>query len=257
MKKIALAALMFGCMGTVWAIEKKIEPIRESIDPTMKVLIAKDVRGVLLEARGPYKVIKKKNGELLSYGTSGKRFVAHALSEGLRWSEEYPGTYEVMVVPTSASTTLYVDGYQYKGSMTFFSSKRGAITVINEVALEDFVKGSLSAKLNEETNPEAAQALAIVERTNGYSRIYRRGNASSSLWDATAKEVNYFGMGLISKSVDEAVCKTAHVVIQENGGAPLEVVELSLKQAKTLADGGLDAKRILRKVCPQITTLIA
>src|SRR5262249_48102922 len=90
------------------------------VGPKIKVLLEKDVPSAFLEAKGHYRVLRKDSGNVLSSGTVGKRFVVHALQDGLRWGEEYPDVYQISIVPLTPESALYVNGIQYKGAISIY-----------------------------------------------------------------------------------------------------------------------------------------
>lgn len=246
---VAILSLSIGEKGV--AAEKKEVKLQAKIEePSIRVLIAKDVRGALLEARGPYKVVDRERRELLTHEEEGKRFVIHALANGLRWGEEYPDVFSVTIEPLKSSTVLYVDGLQYKGSIHVYSGKRGAVTVINEVPIEEYVKSTIAMQLGSTLSKEALAAMSIASRTVAYAHVFHReGNQP---WDISAKESGYTGMGVTmgNNGIDEAVSTTRHIVLEE-GGVPLRSVAFSPDEAEKLAARGLDAKKILRNMAPK------
>lgn len=224
----------------------------EQDGPKIKVLLAKEVRSALLEARGAYRVLNKDGKKLLSFGMTGKRFVAHALSNGLRWGEEFPGIYTITVAPLDPTTCFYVDGLQYKGMLHVYCSTKGNITIVNEVPVEEFVKCTLPLKISSAISREAMAAMVIAARTNAYAKVYYRPE-TPSLWDISAKEAGYLGLGVTmgKTGVEDAVFATEHIVLEESPGVPLRNVALTPTDAEALASRGLDAKRILRNATPQ------
>lgn len=248
---LVICCLALSALSLQGRAADKIAKVQVKIDePTIRVLIAKDVRGALIEARGPYKVMDTHRKELLSHGWQGKRFVMHALTNGLRWGEEYPEVFSVSIEPLSSDTIFYIDGMQYKGFIHVFSGKRGAVTVVNKVPIEDFVASTLALQINQTISKEALAAMSIAARTVAYSHVFHKEN--SALWDIAAQEVGYLGMGVTlgKTGIDEAIIETRHVVLEE-GGAPLRSVPFSFDEAEKLASKGLNAKKILRNLAPQ------
>lgn len=220
-------------------------------EPKIRVLLAKEARGVLLEARGGYTVCQKSNGKQITKGSTGKRFVAHALSNGLRWGEEYPDVYGISIQPSDENTCFYVDGMQYKGNIEILCTKKGFVNVVNEVAIEDYIKSTLALELTAPVSKEAGAAIAIAARTNAFATVFYRDK--NSLWDVTAKDAKYLGLGvtMAKNGVDQAVALTEKIVLEDKNGKPMKGINLAPKDAEALAVRGLDAKRILRNVVPQ------
>jgi stage II sporulation protein D len=216
----------------------------------IRVLLEKDASSALLEAKGEYRVINRENGEILSCGSLGKRFVIHALQEGLRWGEEYPGVYRILVAPEDKSTKMFVNGIQYAGSIAVYHSKNNKILVVNEVPIEEYIKSTLNLKYESPLSKEAIAAIAIAARTNAYALTQ---NKTKRPWDISASEGDYLGSSLSFKKnfVDEAVDWTRFIVMESktNDGI-ITNLHLEAEKAQELADRGLDAKKILQKACP-------
>lgn len=223
------------------------------IGPKIKVLLEKDVSSALLEARGSYKVIRKDSGSVLSSGSMGKRFVIHALQDGLRWGEEYPDVYQITLVPTTRASSIYVNGIQYKGIVSVFHVRNNHITIVNEVPIEEFLKSTLAVQFEESLPKEAMAALAIAARTEAYSRVLQ-GQSITRPWDISAQEAGYFGFGVTQRKngVDEAVEWTRFMVLESTKQeGPAQNVRLAATQADDLAKKGFDAQKILTSTFPQ------
>lgn len=220
--------------------------------PKIRVLLEKDIPSSFLEVRGPYRVIRKDGGSLLSSGNSGKRFVVHAIQDGLRWGEEYLDVYQITVVPTDPKTVMYLDGIQYKGAISVYHVRDNKITVVNEVPIEDYLKSTLAIQYVEPLHREALCALAITARTLAYACALH-GKSSSRPWEIVAKEVNYFGHGVTEqrKGIEEAVEWTRYMVMESpQTGGPLQNIHLAPTKAQELARSGYDAKKILQSSFP-------
>lgn len=226
----------------------------ENHEPLIRVLIAKDINAALLEAKGPYAVLREGSKEILSSGSLGKRFVVQPIDCGLRWGEEYPDDYQIQVIPRqlpgAPETTMYVDGIQYRGSMTIYYNKAGGICIVNEVPLEDFLKSTLASEFATSLSPEAMASYAIAARTNAYAQI-AQAKSAKRVWDISGPLSKYYGLGVTKQKngVDEAVDKTKYIVLTK-GNAPVLNVALSKEEAESKSASGLDAKKILTNICP-------
>lgn len=245
-KMFFLSALLFAPL--LFAAEQKVEKseVKTSNEPTIRVVIADSVPSVILESNGPYSVINKETGELLSLGSLGKRYAVYMLKEGLRWGEEFVDIYSIQVTPKGDDPMLYVDGMQYKGAVTLYGREDGTLLVVNEVPLEDYVKSTLSAQINNVLSKEALAAMAISARTVAYKSVLENKN---NLYDVTARETAYFGHGVTKKksNVESAVEATCHIVMSGDGKVPTRI-PLNVEEASSLASQGLNAKEILKKV---------
>lgn len=222
--------------------------------PRIKIMLAKDTTSVLVEAKGKYCVVRKDTGDILSHGAAGKRFVMHALQDGLRWGEEYPDVYQILLLPQSPETVFYVNGIQYKGSLAAYHVRDNRVTVVNEVAIEDYVKSILAIRLEEDMPKEAMAAMAIAARTEAYGRMLG-GKGSLRPWDVMADEVGYYGFGVTCQQngTDEAVDLTRFMVMESTKQPGLiPNPTLSAAKADELAKAGYDAQKILKSSFPHI-----
>lgn len=220
--------------------------------PKIKVMLAKDVASLLVEAKGSYCVVRKDTGSILSHGSTGKRFVMHALQDGLRWGEEYPDVYQVLLRPQSPETVFYVNGIQYKGSLAVYHVRDNRITLVNEVAIEDYIKSILAVRLENNMSKEAMEALAIAARTEAYARVVG-GKGSLRPWDVIAEDVGYYGFGVTCQrnGTDEAVELTRYMVMESTKQeGPYQNPQLIPTKADELAKLGYDAQKILKTSFP-------
>jgi len=221
--------------------------------PSIRVLLEKDVSSAFLEAKGPYRVMRRDSGSSLSTGGLGKRFVIHAIQDGLRWGEEYPDVYQICIVPLSKETSILVNGIQYKGAISIYHVRDHHITIVNEVPIEEYLKSTLTVQYENSLSKEAMAALAIAARTEAYNQALQ-GSSSPRPWDIAAHEVSYYGYGVTQRKngVEESVDLTRYMVLEsvKNKG-PAQNIRLIPDKADALAKQGCDAQKILRTYFPQ------
>lgn len=230
--------------------KNNVQESRVPEGPKIRVLLEKNVSSALLEAKGKYRVVRRDTGRVLSSGNFGKRFVIHSIVDGLRWGEEYPEVYQIAVQPLSPETSFFVNGIQYKGSISIYQVKDNNITVVNEVAIEDFVKSTLSLELNQSLSKEALSALAILARTQAYA-LALQGKGNNRPWDTSAKIENYFGYAVAEQpnGVAAAVDWTRFMVMESSKGVPTDIA-IDTQKAEELALKGCDAQKILKTLVP-------
>lgn len=244
--------LMSSTASLTAAMPSSVQGTHLPAGPKIKVLLEKDVPSAFLEARGKYRVVQKDSGAILSNGVVGKRFVVHALQDGLRWGEEYPDVYQISIIPLSSETFFYVNGIQYKGAISIYHVRENHITIVNEVSIEDFLKSTLALKFDQPYTKEALAAIAIAARTEAYKKVLS-GRSSSLPWDALAKDEGYLGYSvtLNENGVNVAVDWSRFMVVEsvKNGGL-LPNPHLSPTKADELAKLGMDAQQILKATFP-------
>lgn len=222
------------------------------VGPKIKVLLAKDVPSAFLEAKGQYRVVRKDSGSILSQGAVGKRFVVHALQEGLRWGEEYPDIYQISLVPMAQDSYVLVNGIQYQGNVSIYHVRNNLITIVNEIAIEDYLKSTLAIQFEKPLSKEAMAALAITARTDAYNQVLQ-GKVSACPWDVTAQEACYFGFGVTGQKngVEEAVDWSRYMVLESlQPGTIVQNIHLLPEAADKLAQKGFDAQKILKTTFP-------
>lgn len=179
--------------------------------PTIKILVAKDVNSIEVEADGPYRVFNPADSCVTGYGLFGKCYPVHATEDGLKWGESFPSTYQIAIVPASNKTQLFVDGVAYTGSI-FVYQIGNKVNIVNQTKVEDYLKCTLPTKLDCNLKDEAMAAAVIAARTDIYYKALRHEKA---FFQVDAKEVGYHGLDCIkSRNVDRAVDATRYLVMK-------------------------------------------
>lgn len=240
----------------------------------IKVLIAHDKPGVVLEVKGQYalydpNIVKKGNYKHITSRFLGKRKFIQAISDGIRWGEEFPGIFQLLVVPEDESTKTIVDGVSYKGALFIYNiAETGTISIVNEVLIDDYLNSVLSHQYKERMSEEAANAIAIAARTNA---LYFAENPKSPYWSVDATQVGYVGNSVVreTSSIVQAIEATKQMVMSQarnnEGTKPfpaewmlfpnqskqdVRLASISLQEAEKLAQKGDHAAEILKKAFP-------
>lgn len=237
--------------------------------PQIDVLIVNDKPGVLLEVRGNYQLRDPNKNELLSKRYIGKKKYLQALSGGLRWGEEFPGLFQLQIVPEDPAMTTVVDGVEYRGTL-FIYDIGGSISIVNRIPIENYLKSILPSKFNEDLPEETLAALVIASRTDAY---YQTQNPRSRFWAVDAAQVGYRGVESerCDSAVEHAIDLTRHMALSktgvyegtlttfptkwskqsaasghQNGGA----ARISIGEAEDMARNGSHAAQILSRAFP-------
>jgi stage II sporulation protein D len=133
-----------------------------------------------------------------------REVVASAAGAGRLFSSSAPVTF----ASDSESTPVRFDERPYRGRIEIFTNTRGALTVVNVLRLEDYVKGVVPNELSAGGFPllEAHKAQAIAARTYA---LRNRGQFMSQGYDLlpTTRSQVYRGLAsenpLSSRAVDE------------------------------------------------------
>ncbi|AGS01836.1 SpoIID/LytB domain-containing protein [Chlamydia trachomatis] len=250
MKKLNLLVLLgvfCGVSGVGDADVKVSDALSQSIlvEPKIRVLLLSESTTALIEAKGAFSVFG--DGELLRVSSQGQRCAAHALYGGIRWGENYPNVECLKIEPLDGAASLFVDGIQYKGAIYIHRTDRSCLFIVNELAVEDYLKSTLSVKYLKELDKEALSACVILERTALYERLLA-GN-SHSFWHVNAQEDRYGGFGVTSQfyGVEEAVDWTSRLVLDNPEGLVFNADYLLRANVDRLAIEGYNARQILEK----------
>jgi len=111
-----------------------------------------------------------------------------------------------------------VDGRQVRGSVTLVE-ERGGLRVVNELALEDYVAGTLLGEVSEGFGDVVLRAQAIATRTYA---LHRRAHTRSPDYDVEASTTGqvYLGLDGETPAVREAVDATRGQILTF-GGEPI------------------------------------
>lgn len=261
---ILTATLLTGkVQGGVWESMSSYFSTKPDANDSMKILILHDKPGVVLEVKGKYQIFDPNTKELLSSRFVGKRKYIQPMQDGIKWGEEFPGIFQIVINPEDKSTTTIVDGIEYRGRIYVYDIG-GAISIVNEISFDEYVKTILSSKLQQPLPEEALAALAIAARTNAY---YLKQNSRSNFWTVDAKQIGYHGYALSNPSslIEQAVKATHNMVMRESSNpflAQWDIVDasapnakpvtskISIEQAAMFAHQGDHAAQILRKAFP-------
>lgn len=245
MKKMSFLACLASVflLGAVGALEKPVSP-------SIKVLIANSKPGLLLEVRGKYKIYDPHTMEHLSTRFVGKRKYLQALSNGIKWGEEFPGIYQLLIVPDDPRTITLIEGVPYEGSLYIYDVA-GQISVVNDVDIEKYVDSILTAQNQEVVSPESLGALAIANRTQAY---YYANHPKTQFWAVEAGKAGYQGYMGRNSSVEKALQTTKYLVLTEGDqpfNARWEEAKIAAGDTSKLASQGENAVEILKKAFPR------
>lgn len=148
------------------------------------------------------------------YTLPSREVVASAPGTGRLFSSSAPVTF----ASDSETTPVRFDDKPYRGRIEVFSNTRGALTVVNVLGLEDYVKGVVPNELSAGGYPliEAHKAQAIAARTYA---LRNRGQFNSQGYDLlpTTRSQVYRGLGSENSLSSRAVDETRGIIATYNG----------------------------------------
>jgi stage II sporulation protein D len=198
-----------GGIGLLTDISVKDKPA------TIKVLIAKDKKSVLLEAKGGYGVYNPSSQLQLATGAASKRDFVFYRPEGMVWGDQFSDISSIRIVPLDAQSSILVDGIEYRGCVELHAQK-GGLSIINEVDIERYLKSTLTFSFAEEMDSEVLEAVAIAARTHAY---YLMTRGPDTVWHIDATDAGYEGNALTLQNlnVHQAIQNTRNMIMTFDG----------------------------------------
>jgi stage II sporulation protein D len=128
----------------------------------------------------------------------------------------YPGRW--LAVSPSSGPGVRVQGKRYRGRILVFLNERGTLNLINELPIEQYLRGVVPSEMGPEqyNQVEALKAQAVAARTYTLSNL---GEFSREGYDicATPRCQVYGGVGVEHPLSDRAVAETAGQVLLYKG----------------------------------------
>lgn len=125
-----------------------------------------------------------------------------------RWESRLAGTDRVVLVPGGESRAV-VDGRPYRGLVEVLRTAGGGVLAINELPLEDYLRGVVPEELGPGLFPEfeAQKAQAVAARTYAYANLGQFSQEGFDLCDTPRCQV-YGGAASEQPLSDQAVIET-------------------------------------------------
>ncbi len=246
-----------------------IEPESQQ-PPSIRVLVCHDASSAMVEVKGKYNVFDPYKNEKIATRFSARRSSLEAISTGIKWGEEFVGTYQLKIVPDDSKTRVVVNGIEYSGVLYVYDVG-GRVSIVNEVDIEDYVTAVLSPLFDKPLSKEGMNAIAIAARTDAY---HLSQHAANPFWHAQANNVGYTGYALKGKQngVADAVRSTRYMVMSQSTPYSGSITtfstsvvtknfptkrenstSLSVDEVELLASKGKRADKILSQIFPSTT----
>jgi stage II sporulation protein D len=117
---------------------------------------------------------------------------------------------------TSARGPLVINGRQYRDQLRIFPGPNGDLWVINELPLENYLRGVVHCEISSQWPWEAVKAQAVVARTYA---TFQRGNRTAELYDVDSgvSDQVYEGVGKEDPQSRKAVAETEGELVLYQG----------------------------------------
>ncbi len=132
--------------------------------PKIRVSLVNGAQEVRIAVGAPFEGRDLESGELLIQGIGLNETVARAGSRGMVLGNTELTSRRVRL-STAQDASISLNGSPYRGDMLLLEAKPGAITVVNELAMEEYLAGVIGSEMPLTWPKAALQAQAIAART--------------------------------------------------------------------------------------------
>ncbi len=194
--------------------------------PMVRIGLLVNQSSVRMTGTGSFKVVDHSSEEVI--GTSSRGEVWNMQANGAWIDVSTPdgdaqGLYTgpIRVSPAARDGRITISGKEYRGTFEVVSNKKGKLTVVNILDVENYLRGVVPLEIGKlkESGVEALKAQAIAARTYTLSSLGRRKNLGFDLYSTVADQV-YQGYSAEWAIADRAITDTRGM-IATYGGKPI------------------------------------
>ena len=164
--RISLIAILI-ILAFFFCFAKQGLTLSVAVPDKIRVAVVEDAKRIELAIRGPYKVTTIETGQLLKEGDVLWDAEISPTKYGINfktYKDEHFKIYGINIIP-ARSPSIQVGKSLYRGTLQLIKTKKGLLTAINVLDIEDYVKGVLYHEISHRWPPEAIKAQAIASRT--------------------------------------------------------------------------------------------
>ena len=187
---------------------------------TVRVLLDDKMSGTTLKIDSLYKIANIDTAETFSSQKTSSTISIEPGDKGIKIGERLFKTKRLIIEPQN-NLPFTIDKQSYRGSLEFIINDDGnSMTAINNVPLETYLAGVVSAEMPSYWETEALKAQAIAART--YCIYIKSKFGKNRLWDVKTTQANqvYKGVSAETMRTNNAVNATSGMVLcceQESG----------------------------------------
>ncbi len=271
---VLVSALSMSCASPVCASQAPVYNQRLAHvrympeEPMVKVLLAKDQEGLMVEVKGPHNIYDPYSGRKLDAAFMGSSYYMYPTPDGVKWGQEFPGVFQIVIVPDEPSDGVFVNGIAYPGAVAFYEIDN-RLAAVNWVSIDDFTGSILSTNFlpREADQKEALAAYSIAIRSKVYQQVLAPDNL---FWDLSAEPCGYRGNAVVRLDTPfkDAMKATKKIVMTGMQQSTLPAnfdkkaideirQQMPLATVQDMAKAGKDARIILHKFYPDQNLIVA
>ncbi len=180
----------------------------------VRVAIVRDSRELVLAINGAYRLRDMSNGHVIAHGLRLAESKVRLLDRGILIGlDVYP--VKSVVIEPAKDASITIDDRPFRGEVTIIRTPDNRITAVNNIDVEDYIKGVLYHEVYHHWPMEALKAQAVAARTYALYSI----NPSGKDYDVTNDIYSqvYGGRDSERYRTDLAVDRTRGEILTYNG----------------------------------------
>jgi len=135
-----------------------------SVPERVRVAIVRDARELDLAIHGSYRLREVPSGKVIAQGAYLVKSKVRLLNRGILIGlNVYPS--KRLTIEPSRDASIIIDERPFRGEVAFIRTPDNRITVVNNVNVEDYIKGVLYHEVSHRWPMEALKAQAVAART--------------------------------------------------------------------------------------------
>lgn len=149
----------------------------------IRIALLKDVKDITVTIRGSYEIYDPESNDRLIKGRRLKKTVITAAKSGINFGRETFNIDRIRLLPSKDVTILVRNKKRsYRGAIDIIRTSDNKITVVNQLWLEDYIKGVLYHEVSHRWPMEALKVQAVAARTYA---VYQMDANKRKLFDVT------------------------------------------------------------------------
>jgi len=106
----------------------------------------------------------------------------------------------------------------YQGKLTIYIDEDNNLSGVNELPVEDYLKGVLHSEIEESPSPQFARTMAIVGRSQIFARLGQKHNQENFNFCSESHCMRYYGKPNDDSIIENALNETRGFVLEKSGG---------------------------------------
>ena len=179
----------------------------------IRILVIKNKPDVKVSCTASFEVFDDQ-GKSVFKGTNLPGATIKPMTEGIQWWNQTVPTKFLLL--RSVGNGIRVSGTGLFGdTILFYKNSKGSLDVINELDLDDYLKGVVPFEGNPQWSLESLKAQAVVSRTFAFTRMIERHDQEYDVMSGVFSQV-YAGKKIETPRTNEAIEATKGQFLMHN-----------------------------------------